>query len=246
MDVHAPGVTPKTSTPLDILRTTSLTLAVEYEVERMIVGGELQGGSHVSEPAMAERLGVSRGPVREAFRSLTQAGLLVAVRNHGVFVREVALDEVLELYDVRAALEGEMAASLHGRLDAALLTTLGDVVRTMRSAADQDDVAELYKLNVRFHEVLAGACRNARLVAIYRSVVRDMHLFRREGLDRFGSLPGSAAEHARLIEVLTDESAATIREQFHTHVLSGRLRLQHGLAASVPGVEDGVARSAAD
>ena len=218
-------------TPLDILRTTSLTQAVEREVERMIVAGELSGGSHVSEQALAARLGVSRGPVREAFRSLVQAGLLVAVRNRGVFVREIALSEVLELYDVRATLEGEMAASLHGQVKAGLLKALRDVVRRMKSAARGNDVAEAYMLNVRFHELLADACRNARLVAIYRAVVRDMHLFRREGLDRFGSLAASAEEHGRLIEVLTTQTAPAIREQFRAHVLSGRQRLEQGLAA---------------
>jgi DNA-binding GntR family transcriptional regulator len=224
------GAGPESLTPLDILRTTSMTQAVEREVERMIVAGELTGGSHVSEQALAARLGVSRGPVREASRSLVQAGLLVAVRNRGVFVREVALPEVLELYDVRATLEGEMAASLHGRAEAGLLKALRKVVTSMRGAARRDDVAEAYKLNVRFHELLADACRNGRLVAIYRAVVRDMHLFRREGLDRFGSLSASAAEHGRLIEVLTSEPAAVIREQFREHVLSGRRRLERGLA----------------
>ena len=230
MDQEVPGL--DRLTPLDILRSTSLTQAVEREVERMIVEGELQGGSHVSEQAMAARLGVSRGPVREAFRSLVQAGLLMAVRNRGVFVREVALHEVLELYDVRAALEGEMAASLQGGSDPELLKGLRHVVRLMRGAAKRDAVTELYKLNIRFHELLASACGNSKLVALYRSVVRDMHLFRREGLDRFGSLPESAAEHARLVEVLSVESAATIREQFHAHVLSGRSRLENGLAAA--------------
>lgn len=231
MDVRVTGAIPEPLSPMEILRTTSLAQAVEREVERMIVAGELTGGSHVSEQALAARLGVSRGPVREAFRSLVQAGLLAAVRNRGVFVREIALPEVLELYDVRATLEGEMAASLQGHVKAGLLKELRALVRLMRNAARQDDVAQVYTLNVRFHEMLAEACRNARLVAIYRAVVRDMHLFRREGLDRFGSLPASAAEHARLVEVLTSQDANAIRERFRTHVLAGRQRLEQGMTA---------------
>ncbi|MFC0407074.1 FCD domain-containing protein [Roseomonas elaeocarpi] len=213
---------------LEILRTTSLTQAVEGELERMIVGGELAGGSHVSEQALAQKLGVSRGPVREAFRSLEQAGLLVSIRNRGVFVRLIDLAEVLELYSVRAALEGEMASSLFGQVTPALEKRLRQVVRDMRKVARSKDFAAFYPLNIRFHEFLADACTNRRLVATYRGVVRDLHLYRRESLDRFGSLQGSADAHARLIEILLAEPEAVIREEFRAHVLTGRERLERG------------------
>ncbi|NBX15433.1 MAG: GntR family transcriptional regulator, partial [Betaproteobacteria bacterium] len=80
-----------------MLQTNSLTGAVQQEIERLINAGELGPGDKLTEAVMAERLGVSRGPVREAFRVLEEAGLVRLEKNRGVFVRQVPLEEALEI-----------------------------------------------------------------------------------------------------------------------------------------------------
>ena len=86
---------------LRIRRTQSLTSLVRQELDRMIENGELQSGDRLNEIALANRLGVSRGPIREAFRGLEQSGLVEVVGDRGVFVRQVELKEVVEIYEVR-------------------------------------------------------------------------------------------------------------------------------------------------
>ena len=82
-------------TAIALRRTQSLTAIVHREVERMILSGELKPGQRVNEQALAGRLGVSRGPIREALRALERSGLLTSVVNQGVFVREIA-DRLLQ------------------------------------------------------------------------------------------------------------------------------------------------------
>src|SRR3546814_19342740 len=77
----------------------------DLELEGMIVSGELSGGDRLNETVLAERFGVSRGPVREACRGLERSGLIRFVANRGVFVREMNVKEALELFDVRARSE---------------------------------------------------------------------------------------------------------------------------------------------
>src|SRR3546814_21056756 len=91
----------------------------DLELEGMIVSGELSGGDRLNETVLAERFGVSRGPVREACRGLERSGLIRFVANRGVFVREMNVKEALALFDVRAALFALAGTTLAPRLAAA-------------------------------------------------------------------------------------------------------------------------------
>ena len=101
---------------LDLLREQSLTSLVQRELERRIEAGELAPGAKLNEVDVAADLRVSRGPVREAFRALEQAGLVRTEKNRGVSVRQVSLQEADEIYEVRAALEaliGQLSTEEH-------------------------------------------------------------------------------------------------------------------------------------
>ena len=91
---------------IELLREHSLVTLAQQELERRILSGEIASGAKLNEADMASLLGVSRGPVREAFRALSQAGLVRMEKNRGVFVRQVSIEEANEFYEVRAALEG--------------------------------------------------------------------------------------------------------------------------------------------
>jgi DNA-binding GntR family transcriptional regulator len=95
---------PTAAEHLRLYKETSLTAIIRDEVTRMIEAGELLPGAWVNEADLAQRFGVSRGPVREACRGLEQIGLLRFVVNRGAFVREIDPKEAAELYDLRSAL----------------------------------------------------------------------------------------------------------------------------------------------
>ena len=103
---------------IELLRENSLAMLAQRELERRIVAGEFAVGAKLNEVDIANALGVSRGPVREAFRALDQAGLVRVEKNRGVFVRQVSLQEANEIYEVRAALEGLIGRLAAQRIDA--------------------------------------------------------------------------------------------------------------------------------
>ena len=88
-----------------LVQSRSLPMLVQQELERMILAGDLPAGSKLNEAAIAERLGVSRGPVREAFRALEESGLVRLEKNRGVFVRQIGVEEADEIYELRAVLD---------------------------------------------------------------------------------------------------------------------------------------------
>ena len=88
-----------------LLQSNSLPTLVQRELERMILAGDLAAGAKLNEATIAELLGVSRGPVREAFRALEESGLVRLEKNRGVFVRQIAVEEADEIYELRAVLD---------------------------------------------------------------------------------------------------------------------------------------------
>lgn len=207
---------------LRIRRTESLTSLIRRELERMIEVGELKAGDRLNENALAAKLGVSRGPVREACRGLEQSGLVHVIVNRGVFVREISNKEAAELYDIRAALY-----ALAGRLLAPKITTmqvaeLRRLVDEMEDAADKGELNVFYPLNVRFHEDIVQFSGNGRLLALCASVHREMHLFRRRTLDMPGRMKISNAEHRQIVEALAAKDGDAVAKLIEDHVLKSR------------------------
>ncbi|MGL9773584.1 MAG: GntR family transcriptional regulator [Sodalis sp. (in: enterobacteria)] len=100
--------TPDTIT---LLRTQSLSNLVQVELERRIVAGELSPCSPLREATITAEMGISRGPVREAFRMLEERGLVLFEKNCGVRIRRLDMAQALQIYQVRIPLE-ELAGSL--------------------------------------------------------------------------------------------------------------------------------------
>lgn len=218
--------------PLALLREHSLVTVVQQELERRIVGGEIASGTKLNEVEVATMLGVSRGPVREAFRALSQAGLVRLEKNRGVFVRQVSLEEANEYYEVRAALEGLIGRLAARRIGATEVEQLRTVVRRMQQV-ERSRVADAYfDLNMEFHELMANAARNNALLANYRGVVNQLDLYRRATISRStDNIPLSTLEHEAIVNAVAARDEATAEQLMTEHVLLSRERLHRALAA---------------
>jgi DNA-binding GntR family transcriptional regulator len=179
-----------------IRRSESLGTIVRNELERMILSGELKSGQRLNEQLLAKKLGVSRGPLREATRALERTGLLTAIVNQGVFVREISAEEAVELYDVRAAVFGLLAQRAARKASDAESDELKQLVETMDHAANKGDAVQYYRLNLQFHDSIATFARHKRGKQTYESLIKELHLFRRTGLTTSEGMIKSSAEHS--------------------------------------------------
>jgi phosphonate utilization transcriptional regulator len=224
---------PAVQTPIELLREHSLTTLAQQELERRIIGGEIAAGTKLNEVDVAGALGVSRGPVREAFRALGQAGLVRVEKNRGVFVREVSLEEANEFYEVRAALEGLIGTLAARRIAIEEIEQLRAVVRRMHQVQKGRRAEEYFSLNVEFHDLLARAARNNALLANYRGVVNQLGLYRRATISRStDNIPLSTAEHEAIVEAVAARDEARAERLLTEHVLVSRERLHKALAAT--------------
>jgi DNA-binding GntR family transcriptional regulator len=211
------------------VRELSLTNALERELERLILSGELPPGDRINEIHLAKRFGTSRGPIREATRSLEAKGLVQVVRNRGVFIRRLSVEEALEIYDLRAALFGLAGRLLAGRMTDELLARLNDLLAKMDEAAARADFETYYPLNLAFHELIVTSAGNATLVVKYKSFVNLLHLFRARSLVQGGGLAVSNREHAEIVAALAAGDAERAHGACRRHVELAKQRLIRAL-----------------
>jgi phosphonate utilization transcriptional regulator len=215
---------------LELIRSHSLTTVVRHELERRILAGEILPGAKLNETDVAEALKVSRGPVREAFRALEQAGLVRTEKNRGVFVRSLTHFEADELYEVRAGLDALIGRLAAERCTPAQVQELRELMRGMQRAAKARNVDEYYPLNIRFHDLLAQFTGNATLLATYRRLVNELHLYRRETLAHGpGSFPTSTHEHQAIVDAVAAGDAEEAARLLHEHAIESRQRLHQAL-----------------
>jgi len=207
-----------------LLQTRSLASVAQGELERMILVGELAPGAKLPEVALAERLGISRGPLREAFRMLEEAGLVRTEKNRGVFVRDLPVDEAVEIFDLRAAMEELVGRRLAGSISAAQLKEIRAMVDAMERAVKAADARGYHLLNLQFHERLVEMAGNGKLTAIYRKLIKELSLFRRLNLADGWLLPVSAGEHRAIVKAIASGDAQAAGRAMAEHVMESKER----------------------
>lgn len=207
-------------------RAESLTTIVQKELERMIVSGELRSGERLNEQALAQRFGVSRGPVREAMRALECAHLVSTRINQGFFVREVSAEETSEVYDVRAVVYGFVCQRLVDTIEDTEIAMLESYVRQMDDAIAAPDPAAYYRLNLKFHDQSINYARHGCAQQTYQSLINETHLNRQRSLLTQDHMRESNNEHKALIEAIKAGDADRARQLGEEHALAGRRRWQ--------------------
>lgn len=211
-----------------MLRSQTLVGAVQAEIERMILGGELKMGERVNELEIAAQLNISRGPVREACRSLAQAGLLEIRVNRGFFVRKLELKQVVDLYDLRAGLMRLAGQLVAQHITDARLDDIKRKVDEMDEVGRLGDFERYLELNVGFHAALVEATGNRRLVELYQGLVKEIGLFQRGGLVSNSAMELSNREHRAIIEAIASRDGARAAAAMEHHILQGKERFLAG------------------
>lgn len=220
----AAPVRPAPHPTITLLQTSSLASVAQGELERMILGGELAPGAKLTEMALATRLGISRGPLREAFRMLEEAGLVRTEKNRGVFVRDIPIEEAVEIFDLRAAMEELVGRRLAESIGAAQLKEVRAMVDAMERAVKTADARGYHLLNLQFHERLVEMAGNGKLTAIYRKLIKELSLFRRLNLADGWLMPVSASEHRAIVKAIASGDAEAAGRAMFAHVMESKER----------------------
>ena len=208
-------------------RQRPLMLEVRDELERMILFGDIAPGERLNEYALAEQLGVSRAPVREAARSLEREGLVTTVANEGVYVRKLSVEDALQLYELRALLAGHLCAMVAKCGTAAIKAALEADVALMDEMIVQNDEPSYFEYNLTFHDRIADAAADeaGRARDLYVSMGKEVRLMRRRALHGLPSLTHSNAEHADIVTAIVAGDVERARATGASHHENGKKRL---------------------
>ena len=229
---HRASELSKSQDTLQLLRSNSLSSAVQAEIERRILYGEIEAGARINENSLAAELSISRGPIREACRGLVEMGLLTVIVNRGFFVREITRKEAADVYDVRSSLMRLAGETLASRISDDQLALLSGMVADMDEANDRDDFEAFYVLNREFHDRIVDFAENDRLRALCDGLVKELNLYRRRSLLLGGGLADSNREHKAILEALKDRDAGRAGDELAKHIQAGKRRF---LAATADG-----------
>lgn len=216
-------------------RSAILSQTVVSELKRLIYSGEFLPGERLNEATLAVRMGTSRGPIREAMKVLAGLGLVTSVPNRGMFVRQLSVRDMVEVYELRAvvfAFAAERACQNFSRQDAAQFEQL---LNDMDVACEADDGTLYYELNLAFHELILDLSGNKRAKQAYDDYVKELHLFRRKYFNVSKNMHTSNVEHRRIYEAIASGSPAKAWTAAQRHVLGGRSRLLATLETPLAG-----------
>ncbi len=212
-----------------------LSQGIAEQLQQFIYSGDIAPGERLNEAALALRMGTSRGPIREAIRVLAGIGLVVAVPNRGVFVREISVREMAEIYELRALLLGFAAQQACDNLDDEQRREAEQLLDGMDRACDTGDGQAYYVQNLRFHALLLELTHNQRAQQSYEDHAKELHLFRRRYFNTPANMRRSNAEHRRIFEAIVAGAKDKAYRLAQAHVLQGRQRLLTMLEAPAAG-----------
>ncbi|EKA61604.1 GntR family transcriptional regulator [Janibacter hoylei] len=195
---------------------------VEYladELREAIMSGRLEPGEQLGEADLAARFEVSRGPVREAMQRLVSEGLLQAITNRGVFVNELTLDDVRDVYRTRSVIErGALEIVIADRRRESTADELERVVTRMRRAAAKGDGPAVSDADQHFHEVLVEASASPRLIRAMRTLIVETRMCLGELRTTYGDLWTQVDDHEALRQAILTAPPARAKAALQAHL----------------------------
>lgn len=187
------------------LNAPQTSVVIADQLRERILDGSYAPGDQLSEAHLAEQLGISRGPVREALQRLSQEGLLISHRNRGVFVVELTPGDIAEIYSAREAVElaaARVVFETRAEDKAPAIERLSAIVETMPDLIAKNDWRNLAKQDLMFHASLVDATGNSRLVRIYSTLAAESRICMVHLENAYHRPEALTEEHRRIVDLL--------------------------------------------
>ncbi len=198
----------------------SLRGRVFHHLREDILSGKYKEGDELKEVAIGEELGVSRTPVREAFRQLELEGLIQIIPNKGAYVTGITEKDVKDIYMIRSLLEGLCARWACEHITDAQMEEMEENIYLSKFHAQKGHLEQLAELDNRFHEILYEACNSKML----EHQLRDFHEYvlrvRKKTLSNVNRGPKSNEEHELLMEAIKAKDANKAEKLANMHMIN--------------------------
>lgn len=199
-----------------------------------IITGLLRPGERLMEVQVAEELGVSRTPVREAIRKLELEGLVVMLPRRGAYVAGISVKDIADVFEVRAALEALAASLAAERITDAELEDLERSLVEITKISDTQDIGTIVARDTSFHDIIYRASRNSWLIQIISNLQDQIQRFRMTTLSRPGRTKEAVEEHKKIVEAISDRNSELAAQLAREHIENAESSLLNSLKESAP------------
>ncbi|HAI87810.1 MAG TPA: GntR family transcriptional regulator [Firmicutes bacterium] len=206
----------------DLANARTIRELVHETLRQAIFDGELKDGDRLVEKELAQRLGVSRTPVREAIRKLESEGLIEYLPRKYVVVRGITPEMAIEIYAIREALEVAAIPFVIQNITAEETSMLHDLVAQMRRLTAQGSVDELLKVAREFNDTLIASSRMPHLIKLIGTYQEYQATFRRVTLSRELRKPSALQEHEAILQAVDEKDAARAEQLMRQHLRAAR------------------------
>ena len=220
---------------IEIPDSRLLTSKVADKIREFIILGKFKPGERLVESKLAESLGISRQPIREAFRILELEHLITLIPRKGAYISEISLQETKEIYEIRAMIEGFAAQLAIPHLTQKDLSRLELIFDLMEKAIRENNLEKVIQYNLSFHQKIVSLSKNGNLAKVYRSMLLPVRRYQKMGLSLHSSWVVSLEEHREILEALNSRDIKRAEEMCRNHVLKAEKRLIDRLVSSRKG-----------
>lgn len=210
------------------VETTRIVDRVYASLRDSILSGEMPPDTPLSVPELSRQLNVSRSPVREAVLQLVSSGLAVERARKGCFVTKIALSDLIEIHDMRGALEA-LAVSLIGDVPSSLVRALKEQISRQETALAHQDWRAFTVADRLFHECFHDHCGSGRLKNTLENLRLQMEIALIEVAQSPDLMESSIKEHKQIVDALVNQSSEIASEVMRTHIRSTRNRIWNRL-----------------
>jgi DNA-binding GntR family transcriptional regulator len=204
--------------PIDLDTYQPLREAVCETLRDAIRKGILEPGERLMEVQLADELGISRTPVREAIRKLEQEGYVIMMPRRGTYVSDISTNDVKEIFEIRSALESLATGLAARRIEPEELETLQNLLIEIEGYIKKNDIEKIVETDIKFHGLLYKVSRNERLVNIISNLKEQLARFRTLSMSYPGRLQETLEEHSEMVEAIANGDVSAARDAAEHHM----------------------------
>ena len=219
---------------LDIQKRADLREQTYYQLRKAILVGPIRPGTVLVQEQLAEQLGISRTPVRDALDRLASEGLVIRSPGGRIHVAPFSLEELNEKYAVRQALETLALRLAAPNLPGQLILRLKALVEEMKQAITENQSQRVIQAGAAFHETIFIACGNTYLRQLLRTLNDSIRRYRRAAIDIPGRAAETLREHECIWERLAAGDIAAAERAMEEHIARSQQRLEQDFQHSPP------------
>lgn len=204
--------------PIKLDNYKPLRELVFESIREAIIAGQLRPGERLMEIQLADEMGVSRTPVREAIRKLELEGLVIMIPRKGAYVSGLSMKDISEVFEIRSALEGLAAELAAERITDEELESLERHLVRIAESIERGDLITVVEIDTDFHSMLYTASRNQRLSQIINNLREQIQRFRQTSLSYPGRMRNALEEHRRIVEAISTRDPELARKAAQDHI----------------------------